>query len=270
MPIALRAISLATVLLGIATSGAQAGLEEVEEGVYVDDFEDGMLLDWELGGGTDAEIDEGEDNSLLDVRGAGELTLSDMEFSDFAADASFDTPYWVSMPTNGDTGHEAYFQFPSPAQHRGYMHLCMAYGAKGMLLYSLQNQFGVGIVDTVTLEPNGENLSAIGEVAGNIKKHAKLLLSLKVGGFDVRCQSPDIEPVPLHDGKDGRYVYVINRNTKERVNCRLFWPARLGRGKVKDLYADEDVQTESDESYVRVSLELAPGEGRLLAVEKGQ
>ena len=186
------------------------------------------------------------------------------------ADASFDTPYWVSMPTNGDTNHEAYFQFPSPAQHRGYMHLCMAYGAKGMLLYSLQNQFGVGIVDTVTLEPNGENLSVIGEVAGHIKKHAKLLLSLKLGKFDVRCQSPDIEPVPLHDGEDGRYVYAINRNTKESVSCRLFWPLKLGRNEVKDLYADADLQTESDGPYVRVSLELAPGEGRLLRVTKGQ
>jgi len=184
------------------------------------------------------------------------------------SDATFDTPYWVVMPTNGGTDHEAYFQYPSPAQHRGYMHLCMAHGARGMLLYSLQAGFGVGLVDTVTLKPNGENLAFIGEVAGHIKRHAKLLQSLEVGKFDVRCSSPDIEPVPLHDGKDGRYVYAVNRNTKESVPCKLFWPKKLERIRVKDLYADAAVQTEIGESFVSVSLALAPGEGRLLEVSK--
>lgn len=122
----------------------------------------------------------------------------------------------------------------------------------------------------MTLEPNGDNLAAIGEVAGKIKEHARLLLSLRVGEFDVRCESPDIEPVPLHNGADGRYVYVVNRNTKESVTCKLFWPLELGLAKVKDIYAGTIVQAETDAVCVKVRLELAPGEGRLLAVGKGE
>jgi len=182
--------------------------------------------------------------------------------------ASFDTPYWIILPSNGDTNHEAYFQYPSPAQHRGLMHLTMAYGAKGIVFYSLQAGFGVGLVDTVTLKPNGGNLAAIGEVAGHIKRHAKLIRSLEVGKLDVRCASPDVEPVPLHDGKDGRYVYAISRNTKESVSCKLFWPRKLKRNRVRDIFADARAPTEADEFYVSVPLELAPGEGRLLAVSE--
>ncbi len=182
--------------------------------------------------------------------------------------ASFDTPYWAILPSNGDKGHEAYFQYPSPAQHRGMMHLAVAYGARGILLYSLQAGFGTGLVNTVTLKPNGENLAAIGEVAGNIKKHARLIRSLEVGKLDVRCASPDIEPVPLHDSKDGRYVYAINRNTKETVSCRLFWPLKLKRAKVMDIFAGKSVSTETDEFFMKVPLKLAPGEGRLLSVSK--
>ena len=197
----------------------------------------------------------------------GVLPISDVLRISYA---SFDTPYWLLPLSNGGTEHEAYFQFPSAAQHRGILHLAMAYGARGSLFYSLQEAFGAGLVDTVTLKPNGRNLAAIGEVAGCIQRHAELLCSLEVGKFDVRCESPDIEPVPLHDGKDGRYVYVINRNTRARVSCKVFWPVKLGRAKVKDIYADAAVQTERDGSFVAVTLDLAPGDGRLLEVSRGE
>jgi len=193
-----------------------------------------------------------------------------LPFSDVLriADSSFDTPYWVVLPALGGTQHEAYFQYPSPAQHRGMMHLAVAHGAKGILLYSLQAAFRLGLVDSVTLRPNGKNLDAIGEAAGRIERHAGLIRSLAVGKLDVRCASPDIEPVPLHDGKDGRYVYVINRNTRESVSCRLSWPLKLKRTKVKDLFTGTSVLTDADECCLNAPLELAPGEGRLLAVSK--
>ena len=195
----------------------------------------------------------------------GILPLSDVLRISYA---SFETPYWLLPLSNGGTDHEAYFQFPSPAQHRGMLHLAMAYGARGILCYSLQAAFGVGLVDTVSLEPNGGNLAAIGEVAGNIRKHAALLQSLEVGKFDVRCVSPDIEPVPLHDGKNGRYVYAINRNTQESVACKLFWPLKLKRTQVRDVYADARVPTETDDYFLHVPLELAPGDGRLLEISE--
>jgi hypothetical protein len=196
----------------------------------------------------------------------GVLPLSDVLRISYT---SFDTPYWLLPLSNGGTEHEAYFQFPSPAEHRGTLHLAMAYGARGILFYGLQAGFGVGLVDTVTLEPNGGNLEAIGEVAGHIQRHAGLLRSLEVGQFDVRCASPDIEPVPLHDGKDGWYVYAINRNTVESVPCKLFWPLKLGRTQVKDVFAGVGCPTETDGPFVSLRLDLKPGDGKLLAVAKG-
>jgi len=197
----------------------------------------------------------------------GWLPLSDVLRISYT---SFDTPYWLLPLSNGGKDHEAYFQFPSAAQHRGTLHLAMAYGARGVLSYCLQEAFGASLVNTVFLTPNGGNMAAIGEVAGHIQKHAELLCSLKVGKFDVRCESPDIEPVPLHDGKDGRYVYAVNRNTKEALACKLFWPLKQGRTKVRDVYADSAVQAEIGESFVNVSFGLAPGDGRLLEVSKGE
>jgi hypothetical protein len=195
----------------------------------------------------------------------GVLPLSDVLRISYT---SFDTPYWLLPLSNGGTEHEAYFQYPSPAEHRGTLHLAMAYGARGILFYGLQAGFGVGLVETVTLVPNGGNLEAIGEVAGNIQRHGELLKSLEVGKFDARCESPDVEPVPLHDGKDGRYVYVINRNTTDSVACKVFWPVKLDRASVRDVYAGADISAVVEGPYVTVPLELRPGDGKLLAVFK--
>jgi hypothetical protein len=179
-----------------------------------------------------------------------------------AADDSFATPYWVVLPGLGGTQHEAYFQVPYPAQTAALMHLCAANRADGQLWYTYQE-----LVHPVTFRDRREGLmQRIGEAAGWIQQNAELLVSLEVGGADVRCKSPSIEPVPLHNDAGEKYVYAVNRNTREPVSCRLFWPRSEAAGRVKDLFEGKERTVDTDEFYRYVDLELRAGDGRLLAL----
>jgi len=183
------------------------------------------------------------------------------------ADVSLDTPFWTILPAFGGTEHEAYFQYPSPAEMRGLMHLSVAYGAHGVLLWTYQNgDKNAGLVDPVTKQARGGVLDAAGEVAKKIREHATLLRSLKVGGIDARCPSPDLEIVCLHNEADVDYVYAINKNVKANVSSSLSLPANT-RG-VRDVYDHSVLTLAPQEAGGRasVSFELKPGEGRLFAI----
>jgi hypothetical protein len=193
-----------------------------------------------------------------------------LPFSDVlrVADTSFNTPYWIILPALGSDSHEAYFQFPSPAQHRGLLHLAAAHGATGMIFYTLQNADGLGLINKVTLAPIGENLAAIGDVARRIQRHAELLRRLDVGGLDIRCSNPDIEPVPLGHPDGGQYVYVVNRDTRKPQRAKFSWPRSFGAFEVHDLYADAPVPTTVDPPFICFELDLAAGGGTLLQLRE--
>jgi len=185
------------------------------------------------------------------------------------AEASDDTPWWVILPAFGGTQHEAYFQSPSPSQVKGMMHLALAYGADGILLFQYQG----GLVDPVTLKPLDGKLAAAGEVAAKVARHAALLASLKHGGLDVRCPSPFVEALPLHGGGDeGPYVYAVNKNTKGKVSTHLLlWAEVWELTTVQDLFSGEKLEvTHDEEGYLSVPVVLAPGEGKLLVTDAKQ
>lgn len=191
------------------------------------------------------------------------------------AAAADDTPYWVVLPAYGGTEHEAYFQYPAPAQMKAMMHLALAYGARGLLLYSYQGQARLpGMVDPVTLQSRGEVFAAAGEVAEKIERQADLIRSLRLGGLDVRCPSPYVEAVPLLAGEgnpDGKnYVYAVNKNTQAPVSTRLLlWADTWELNTVRDVFGaeDQEVKPRDEEGYLSVPLTLPPGEGRLLATD---
>ncbi|MDA0839465.1 MAG: hypothetical protein O3B01_23105 [Planctomycetota bacterium] len=184
--------------------------------------------------------------------------------------ASSETPYWVVLPAFGSTEHEAYFQNPSAAQVKGMMHLSLAHGAKGILLFSYQgfDKF-VGLVDPINLRPGDEKLAAVGEVAARIAKHAGVIQSLKRGGLDIRCPNPAVEAIPLTAEDGHSYVYVVNKNTRETVETELMlWAADWNLTKARDLYAENILKIENTpEGFQVVSLRLMPGEGSLILTD---
>ena len=184
--------------------------------------------------------------------------------------SSSETPYWVVLPTFGTTGPEAYFQNPSAAQVKGMMHLSLAHGAKGLLLFSYQgfDKF-VGLVDPTNLKPGDDKLAAVGDVAARIARHAKLLHSLKRGGLDIRCPSASVEAIPL-TAKDGHsYVYAVNKNTREKVETELMlWAAEWKLTKATDLFGATDLKIEENKrGYTTILLSIGPGEGKLISTD---
>jgi hypothetical protein len=182
------------------------------------------------------------------------------------AESSAATPWWIILPAFGGDQHEAYFQNPSPAQLRGMMHLTCAYGGDGIVLF----QYQIGMVDPVTLKPRDAKLEMVREVAGKISARGKFFPTMKRAGLDVRCESPLVDALPVQSEAEERLcVYVVNRNTKEKVTTRLMlWDAVWNWTRCEDLFSGEVSEVErTEEGYLVVPLVLEPGEGKLLATD---
>ena len=108
-------------------------------------------------------------------------------------------------------------------------------------------------------------------MAARIAPHAQVLKALKVVGLGAYCTSPVVECVPLMDAKSkGFYVYVVNKNTEEKVESKVSW-MEYWRGRidgVRDVYADRELEMTTvrrDERDLKaVAVTLEPGEGKLL------
>ncbi len=187
------------------------------------------------------------------------------------ARSSFDTPWWAVLQAFGGDTPGADYNNPTPAQIRAQTHLALAYGAKGILYYSFQRDAGgQGMVDHVSLKPLDEKLKTVSELAALIASHADLIKSLKGGGLDVRCPSPFVEAVGQRGKDDKRYVYVVNKDTKNPVTTKLLlWADRWEWTSARDVFNGKglEVKQRDKEGCLSVSLTLAPGEGQLLATD---
>ncbi|MDP6355408.1 MAG: hypothetical protein QF473_09925 [Planctomycetota bacterium] len=180
-------------------------------------------------------------------------------------------PFWIVLPSFGKNGREAEHQNPSAAQIKGMMHLAMAYGAKGILFWALQDHADWRcLVAAESLKPTDDKYAAAAEVAARVRAHGQLIRSLRPAGGDVRCPNSFVEAVGQVNTDERRYLYVVNKNTKEPVSTQLlWWGERPKLTKARDIFNGEDLEISSeldDEGYWRVSLSLAPGEGKLLAL----
>ncbi len=182
-----------------------------------------------------------------------------------------DTPYWFVAQAFGKTEHESYFHKPTPAEIRGMMHLALAYGADGILLWAFQSHGSLHcLVDQKSLAPTDGNYFAAAEVAAKVAAHAELISSLVHGGLDVRCPSPVVDAVPRQGAKEGKlYVYVVNKDTKNAVSTRLLlWAERWTLSSVRDVFSGRNFPVSRDaEGYLSVPFTLEPGEGMLLATD---
>jgi len=187
-------------------------------------------------------------------------------------EASEETPYWFVIPSFGGTDHEAYYQDPSPPQLTCMMHLAMAYGARGLLFYTLHRERDrwAALVEQKSLQPCDRKYEALASVAARIQAQASLLVSLRHGPLDMRCSDPCVEVVPREAPDTGRlYAYVVNKNAKAPASIRLWVPARAWElAKVEDVFAGKRLDVTRDEAgFLGTSLALEPGEGTLLATD---
>jgi len=188
-------------------------------------------------------------------------------------EAAGDAPLWVILPSFGGDQHEAYFQNPSAAQLKCLMNVSMAYGAKGLLFYTLQMERSTwpALVEQQSLKACDGKYAAAAEVAAAINANADLLKSLEHGGLDVRCRSPYIEVVPRRvRGTERLYVYVVNMNAKAPVSTELLvWADTWRLSKVASVFNGRELKIERDrkDGYLSIPLTLAPGEGQLLVTD---
>jgi len=180
------------------------------------------------------------------------------------------TPYSIIIPTFGGGDTRAYYRDPTPAEVKVMMHLSLAYGAKGLFFYTWQSMGTEAFVDAFCLRPLDGKLAAAAGVLRKIRPHVKQLRSLEPDHRRVYSTCPWVEAVPLRGG-NGKYIYAVNRNIRSATSAVLSWDPERQITSVRDLYANRSLQVfqapfEGGEPSCRVRLDLAPGEGTLLAV----
>jgi len=136
------------------------------------------------------------------------------------------SPYYFIMPSFGSEGVRSYYGNPVPAQIRAMMHLAAAFECDGLFFWTYQTPFpgSIGFVDPPTLLPNDGKWAAAGEVAGKVLKNADLLSECKWSGrYSFVEGPPTLEAFILKRQDDpAQYFYVINKDTTQSVNGRLF------------------------------------------------
>ena len=180
-------------------------------------------------------------------------------------------PYWIVLPSFGKNQREADHQNPTAAQMKGMVHLALAYGARGILFWALQNHGDWQcLVAEESLKPTDEKAAALADVAAKLNAHAALIKSLRPAGGDIRCPNSYVEAIGQVAPDRTPYLYTVNKNTKEAVSTVLLWWGERPRlKKVRDLFTGENLEIADEldeEGYLRISLSLAPGEGKLLSL----
>lgn len=188
------------------------------------------------------------------------------------AEASSDTPWWFVPPSFGRTDHEGYFKNPSAAEMRGLMHLALAYGTDGLLLWCLQSHGRwPALIEQKSIAPCDGKYAAAAEVARLVNTHAELLASLHHAGLDIRCPNPAVAAVPVQPGDKGPlHVYAVNKDTKNPVTTRLqLWDDVWDWTKARDIFSGKDlvVQPRDEEGYLFITITIEPGDAMLIETD---
>ena len=178
-------------------------------------------------------------------------------------------PFWIVLPGFGKDDPDADHQNPTPAQMRAMMHLALAYGARGLLFWSLQN-YGDWqcLAEEGSLKPTDGKYAAAAQVADKIQANIEVFRSMRRGGGDLRCPSSYVDAVGQYGPRGRFYMYLVNKNTKASVSSRLlWWGQRPLLTMARDVLNNADLELSkelNEEGYQVVPFELGPGEGKLI------
>ncbi|MBS3763212.1 MAG: hypothetical protein KGZ25_07925 [Planctomycetes bacterium] len=183
-------------------------------------------------------------------------------------EASEDTAWWFVPPSFGATHHEGYFHNPTPAEMRGLMHMAMAHGCDGLLLWCLQSHGRwPALLDQKSLQPPDGKLEAASEVAELINGNVDMLATLRYGGFQIRNSNPiyvEAEPRKTHAGDS--YIYVVNKDARNPAAATIAFKER--GDTVRDVFSGKKLKMSKNAGGFReLDLELSPSEAMLLDVD---
>lgn len=177
--------------------------------------------------------------------------------------------WWFIPPSFGDVRPDAYYKNPTPAEMKGLMHMAMAHGAKGLMLWTLHDPYRwPGLIGKKSLAPTDGKLAAATEAGTLISKHGALLKSLGYGGFALRDSDwIRMEAVPRKSPEGQTYIYLVNKDKDAPATAKIAYPA-AAKHTAKDLFSGKESSTAAAEGgFQELEVTLAPGDGALLAVQ---
>ncbi|MDP6113187.1 MAG: hypothetical protein QGG53_15100 [Planctomycetota bacterium] len=180
---------------------------------------------------------------------------------------SFETPWWYVAQTFGgnvtEESPDPYWRNPSGPEISAMVHTALAFGAKGILCYSYQNESvkRPALVTQKKLEANDEKYAAMSKIARLISKHKELLQKLKFGGTDARSSRFELLVVPVQS-KEEKYVYLINQDTSRAIESKIEL-ARSEAEQAVEIFSGEKKVLKAGQPHPSFSVMLPPGSAQV-------
>jgi len=190
-----------------------------------------------------------------------------------------ETPWWFipqgfgAQPT--DLRPLPYWRNPTGAELKGMVHLALAYGASGIMTYSLQTHMGTeakptpSLLTQETLAPEDDKYAAYVEMARFVTRVKARLLGAKPGGREVVAERWEVEAVPRQDAEGRPLVYLVNKDSRNTVETAV-WAYGAPLLAVTDLGAGRPVTVGAKNGRPAAWVTLGPGDGCLWELSFGE
>lgn len=180
-------------------------------------------------------------------------------------------PWWYIVQTFGGPEATRAWSIPTPTDITALGHSALAYGARGLLGFSLQDEGPEWTAMTSQdLEPRGARLAAFGQLAAHVTTHAEVLLRHERGAFSARHECHDCLVVPRIDpATDTPYIYVVNQNTREPRTATVTLPD-AALHQATDIYSGRHYMVEQANGAARLTVALQPGEGQFIRLTRAE
>jgi hypothetical protein len=174
-------------------------------------------------------------------------------------------PWWYIVQTFGGPEATRAWSVPTAADITALGHSALAYGARGLLGFSLQDEGPEwSAMTNQDLEPQGERLAAFARLAAHVTAHSAVLLRHERGTFPVRHACHDCLVVPRIDpALDAPYIYVVNQNTREARTATITLPGAAPH-QATDIYSGRQYTAEQTDGAAHLTIALQPGEGQFI------
>jgi len=179
-------------------------------------------------------------------------------------------PWWFVVQAFGQNvcpeRPAPYWRNPNAAEMRAMVNLALAYGAKGLFFYTLQDEgIGPALVKPHSLLACDDKLGAVARAAGRIERLKPILVKLRPAEVEVRSDAHGVV-ARAHRAGDSLYVYVVNQATGAAQQAKLC-VAGVKVAAAVDVETGKPQTASPTAAGLEIRLSLEPGEGRLLELQ---